>query len=450
MKINKKSIKYLVIALLIIAAGVVYATVKTNNNRPDWKVENPSQGAIREIVTATGSVNPTDLVQVGTEVSGTIKILHKDFNDPVRKGEVLAQLDTEILATSVETAQRERDKARIARDEALTEYNNSQSLHQRDMISEYEALKDGYSLEQARLNLSTAELRLQTARKNLSNATITSPIDGVIISREVSEGQTVAASMSSPTLFTIANNLDQMEITASVDEADIGKISVGMPVEFTVDAHAGQMFTGSVQEIQLKSVSEQNVVSYPVVIDAANPDHKLLPGMTANVSIIIQSKENVLRIPETATRFTPSKEVWEMFGLKWEDELIANARKSAMEKAMAAASGGNSAPGNTPRPDSSRAASRRPSGQADTPSSTGMGRTGGRGGRGGSAMIWVLRDKTPELIMVSTGVSDGAFVEVLTPLDPKTSIITGVIYKDPAQAQRASALQGGPGMGPRF
>lgn len=452
----KKYLKYIIIALVVVAAVIVYAQIRKNNSRPEWKTDNPSRGTIREVVTATGSLNPTVLVEVGTEVSGTIKTLYKDFNDTVRKGEVLAKLDTEILAANVASAQTEVQKARNSRDEARMEYNNSKSLAGRDMISEYQTQKDKYTLEQAELNLSTAQLKLQTAQKNLSNATITSPMDGVIVSREVSEGQTVAASMNSPTLFTIANNLDQMEITASVDEADIGKISVGLPVEFSVDSYAGQMFLGSVQQIRLKSVTEQNVVSYNVIINAANPDHKLLPGMTTNVTIITQSRDNALRIPETATRFTPSKEVWELFGLKWEDNLISNARKQAVEKAMAEASPTPPAPGTAPAADTSKTASqpsgRRP-GRAPNPGGgmpAGMARPSGNGRNGGSALIWVLKDKTPELIMVRTGVSDGAFVEVLSTLNPDTKIITGVIYKDPAQARGASALQGGPGMGPRF
>ena len=409
----KQYLKYIIIALLILAAVIAFLQIRKNRNKPEWKLDTPSRGTIREVVTATGALNPTILVEVGTEVSGTIKMLYKDFNDRVKKGEVLARLDTEILSASVQSAQAEVNKARISRDEARMEYNNSKSLASRDMVSQYEAQKDKYTLDQAELNLATAQLRLQTAQKNLSNATITSPIDGVIVSREVSEGQTVAASMNSPTLFTIANNLDQMEITANVDEADIGKISVGLPVEFSVDAHAGQMFTGTVQQIRLKSETDQNVVSYSVIIDAANPDHKLLPGMTTNVSIITQSKDNALRIPETATRFTPSKEVWELFGFKWEDDLISNARKAAMEKAMAAATGGKPSPDGAPKPDSAKTRfgrpSRRPSGGMPSGGMPGgMARPGRNGRSGGSAMIWVLKDKTPELIMVRTGVSDGA------------------------------------------
>ncbi len=470
----RKTLTYVIIAVVVIAGVLIFTQVRKKKNQPEWKLDSISNGTIREVVTATGSLNPTVLVEVGTEVSGTIKTLYKDYNDNVRKGELLAKLDTEILMANVESAQTDLTKARITRDDARMDYKNSQALRVKDMVSDYDLQKAKNTLDQAELSYSTSQLKLQTAQKNLSNATIVSPIDGVIISREVSEGQTVAASMNAPTLFTIANNLDQMEITASIDEADIGKIKVGLPVEFTVDSHAGETFTGSVQQIRLKSTSEQNVVSYNVIIDAANPDHKLLPGMTTNVSIITQSKDNVPRIPEAATRFTPTKEMWKLFGLKWEDDLISNARKSAMEKLM----------GNPSQEKPSEATAQNGKSKADTAKATAQNSEGGRGrggrsgrgpgtnpggmrgggmpgggapgmmgggsnGRSSMSMIWVLKDKTPELIAVRTGVSDGAFVELLSPLDSDVTIITGVNYKDPSQAQGQSALRG-PGMGGRF
>ncbi len=456
----KKKIKYIIIAALIIAAVAVFFAVRKNNNKPEWRTEQPSTGTVREVVTATGAINPYVLVEVGTEVSGTINKIFKDFNDNVRKGDLLAKLDTEILATNLESAKADVSKAQITRDEALMDFNLSKELFEKGMGTEYDMQKNRFSYNQSELNLSNAKLKMQTAQKNLNNATITSPIDGVIVARNVNEGQTVAASFNSPTLFTIANNLDQMQITANVDEADIGKIKVDMPVEFTVDAYAGEQFTGSVQQIRLNSTVEQNVVSYSVIIDADNPGHKLLPGMTTNVTIIIQSKENALRIPETATRFSPSKEVWELFGLKWDEELIANARKSAMEKLMAnqtAAMGTANAQTSDRKvsADSSQTArATRPMPGGRPPTGTENGRPSGfsRAGGGNSRMasIWILKGKTPELIMVRTGVSDGANVEVLSQLDPKTTIITGVNYKDPSQAKGSSAIQSGPGMGPRF
>lgn len=463
---TKKYLKYVIIAVLAVAAIVAYTQIRKHKNKPDWRTETPSIGMVREVVTATGSLNPYVLVEVGTEVSGKIAKLYKDFNDPVRQGDLLAKLDTEILAASLESAKADVNKAIISRDEAQMEYNNSKALYDKDMASEYEMQKNEYALKQAKQNLAMAQLKLQTAQKNLNNASITSPINGVIVSRDVSEGQTVAASMSSPTLFKIANNLDQMQITANVDEADIGKIKVGMPVEFTVDAYAGEQFDGSVQQIRLNSTTEQNVVSYSVIINADNPEHKLLPGMTSNVTIIIQSKENVLRIPEAATRFTPSKEMWELFGLKWDNDLISNARKKAMQSAMegnkTGESGTQAAKHNTdslktPGNNAGRAFARNQR-QGNSPTigngrsfpSGGPGNGFGRNGRSGMAMIWVLKDKVPELIMVRTGVSDGANMEVLSKLDQNTQIITGVNYKDPSQAQGASAIQNRQGMGPRF
>ncbi|MBW6513685.1 MAG: efflux RND transporter periplasmic adaptor subunit [Candidatus Syntrophosphaera sp.] len=448
----KKYLKFIVIAALIIAALLAYNQVKKHRSRPEWRTDNPSSGTIREVVTATGSLNPYVLVEVGTEVSGKIEKLHKDFNDKVRKGELLAKLDTEILSANLESARAEVNKATISRDQAKLEYDISKDLYDRDMTAEYDMRKADYAYKQAQQNLANAQLNLQRAQKNLQNAYITSPIDGVVVARSVDEGQTVAASMSSPTLFKIANNLDQMQITANVDEADIGKIREKLPVEFTVDAYAGERFSGSVQQIRLNPITEQNVVSYSVIIDAANPEHKLLPGMTTNVTIIIQAKENALRIPEMATRFTPNKELWKLFGLKWEDDLIASARKKAIETAMASQNppSGNpgekaqaqTPPGKTGAPKDSaavRAPGQRSMGQRGMAANSGNGRMG-------SSMIWVLKGKTPELIMVRTGVSDGAYIEVLSELDPDTVIITGVEYKEASQVTGNRAIQSGPGM----
>ncbi|HOD59441.1 MAG TPA: efflux RND transporter periplasmic adaptor subunit, partial [Candidatus Syntrophosphaera sp.] len=312
---KKKYLTYIIIVAVIIIAIVVFTQIKKKKNMPEWRTETPSIGTIREVVTATGSLNPTMLVEVGTEVSGKIEKLYKDFNDTVKKGDLLAKLDTDILTANLESARADVNKATIVRDDAKMEYETSKTLYEKGMGSQYEMEKNLYAYQQAEQNLANAILKLKTAQKNLQNASITSPINGVVVSREVSEGQTVAAAMSSPTLFKIANNLDLMQITAVVDEADIGKVRVGMPVEFTVDAYPEEQFYGTVNQIRLNSIIEQNVVSYNVIIDTDNPEHKLLPGMTTNVTIIVQSKEDVMCIPVTATRFLPSKEVWELFGL---------------------------------------------------------------------------------------------------------------------------------------
>jgi len=464
----KKYIKYIVIALLLVVALIAWGKLRKNKNAPEWRMESPSQGSIREVVTATGSLNPYVLVNVGTEVSGKIEKIYKDFNDRVRKGELLAKLDTELLRTSLEASKGDLAKATTAMNLARLDYDLQTQLFEKGMTPEYDLKKARYGFETAQQNHANAQLNLQKAQKNLDNAYITSPIDGIIVSRSVDEGQTVAASLNSPTLFVIANNLDQMQITASVDEADIGKIKVGQIAEFTVDAYPSSRFTGSVKQVRLNPTTESNVVTYNVIIDAQNPDQRLLPGMTSNVTIVIQAKENALRIPETATRFRPSKEIWESFGLKWDDDLL-NAGRKAMQEAM------QQATAQKPVPDASQAstpsqnkesAAKKPDNQANLPDSIkakiaarqqgnqslSTGRSGGFNNGGATAsrtrfaVVWVMEDKTPKPIVIKTGVSDGANVEVVEGIDASVSLITGVIYKDSKQANSNTS----PAMGRGF
>ena len=466
----KKYIKYIIIIALITSAIVIWRNYRKNKNQPEWRTDKATSGDIREVVTATGSLNPYVLVSVGTEVSGKIDKLYKDFNDHVRKGELLARLDTEILQTNLDAARGDLAKASTAMEEAKLDYELLQELFKKQMTPEYDVKKALFKYQTAQQTVANSRLNLQRAQKNLDNAYITSPINGVIVSRDVDEGQTVAASMNAPTLFKIANNPDQMQITANVDEADIGKIKLGLPVEFNVDAYPSAQFSGEVKQIRLNPSSENNVVSYSVIIDAANPDHKLLPGMTTNVTIVIQAKQNVLRIPETATRFKPSKEVWELFGLKWDDELLnagRNAIMAAMEKARAeSASQAKSEPvadnvksGLAVKP----SASAKPLSDSLKTSLTSIrgkrGREGsmaagnssfsGAGRRSRTSVVWVLEGKTPKPVPVKTGISDGAFVEVLEGIDSNAIMITGVNYKDAKQATTTNSPTG-PGMGRRF
>ncbi len=424
----KKYIKYLIIPAIIIIAILLWSHFRKAKLAPEWRLDSPSQGSVREVVTATGSLNPYVLVNVGTEVSGKIEKLYKDYNDPVRKGELLAKLDTEILATSLEAARGDLAKNQTALEEAELDYNLQNELFEQHMSPEYDLKKARFKMQNAQQNLANARLSLQRAEKNLANAHITSPIDGVIVSRAVDEGQTVAASLNSPTLFIIANNLDKMQITAGVDEADIGKISLGMPVEFTVDAHPNQRFEGSVQQIRLNPTNESNVVTYNVIIDASNPQNKLLPGMTTNVTFIINSRQGVLRIPESATRFRPSKEIWELFGLKWTDELL-NAGRKAMEAA-------SKQPPEKPSDSEAIVAGPKQSKRQDSPGASAA-KSPERMG-----VVWLLKDNEPKPVVVKTGVSDGAFVELIEGVGDDARLVTGVIYNDAKQANSNSA----PGM----
>lgn len=443
----KKYLKYIVIILVIAAAILAFNKYRKAKNAPEWRTDKPSSGSVREVVTSTGSLNPYLLVDVGTEVSGKIEKLYKDFNDPVKRGDLLAKLDTEILSTSLEASRGDLAKAITAMEEAKLDVDLLTELFRQDMTPEYDLQKAVFRYQTAQQNVANARLNLQRAQKNLDNAYITSPINGIIVSRNVDEGQTVAASLNSPTLFVIANNLDRMQIKANVDEADIGKINVDMPVEFSVDAYPMQRFTGNVQQIRLNPTSDSNVVSYSVIIDATNPNRLLLPGMTTNVTFIIQAKESILRIPELATRFRPSKEIWELFGLKWDEELLNAGTRLRQEMMAKAASVAKTAAPATADSVKTKAP------ETAVASGTGRGPRGGAGrgmmGNPGSApatrsaLVWVLRDGTPTPVLVRTGVSDGAFVELIDGLSEDDILVTGVIYKDPKQAATNTA---GPGM----
>ena len=428
----KKYLKYIIIIALIIIAIIVISSMRKAKNKPEFRTVTPSFGNMKEVVTATGSLNPYVLVSVGTEVSGKIDKLYKDFNDRVKKGELLAKLDTDILSTNLEAAKADLAKAKTALDQAKLDYDLQKELLEKQMTPEYDAKKALYAYQTAQQNYNNAQLTLQRAKKNLANAYITSPIDGIVVSRDVDAGQTVAASMSSPTLFQIANNLDQMQISANVDEADIGKIIVGLPVEFTVDAYPSENFSGTVKQIRLNPTTESNVVSYSVIIDAANPEQKLLPGMTTNVTIIIQSRENVMRISEAATRFKPSKEVWEQFGLKWSDDLIKQAQKEAYASLASAMSSSSNT--DSIKVSKNTSGKRTQKGSANNVSS------------GKLALVWVLENDVPKAKGIKTGISESGFIEVISGLNGNEVLITGVNSKK--NSDTTNGTQGGPGMRP--
>ncbi len=326
----KKHLKWLIPLCVVIIVLVAWLVLSKGKSKPEWRFDEVALGDITEEVTASGTINPVTVVNVGTEVSGKISKITKDYNSIVRKGELLATLDTEILETNFAMVESEVSKARSTLKDTKIDLDLAKELMDKKMGTLYDYQKAQIKYDQAYQNLENSKLNLKRAQTNLNNASITSPIDGVIISRNVDEGQTVAASLNSPTLFVIANNLEQMQIEASVDEADIGRVKVGMPVRFTVDAFADDNFRGKVRQIRLSSTVEQNVVSYSVIISVNNYDHRLMPGMTANVSIVVAQKENILRAPQMAMNFKPSKEVWEAMGLDWEAYMAE--RKKMREK----------------------------------------------------------------------------------------------------------------------
>jgi HlyD family secretion protein len=244
---------------------------------------------------------------VGTQVSGTIKNLYADFNSPVSKGQLIAQIDPAFYETQLAQAQANTDRAEATLRDAERVLNQNKALFERNLVAknDYESAVTNY--DAARAQLAQAKAALKTAETNLGYTNIYSPVDGVVISRNVDIGQTVAASFQTPTLFTIAQDLTKMQINTNVAESDIGKVKVGQEVEFTVDAYPDTTFKGKALQVRRAPITVQNVVTYDVVIQVPNRDFKLMPGMTANVSIIITTRENVLRVPNAALRFKPER-----------------------------------------------------------------------------------------------------------------------------------------------
>ena len=267
-----------------------------------------STSKISTTVTATGTVNPIISVEVGTQVSGIISKLYVDYNSVVKKGQILAELDKTTLQAALRSKELELKSAKTEYEYQKKNFGRAKDLHGKNLISDtdYETAK--YTYEKAEATYKKNMSDLVTVRTNLSYATIYSPIDGVVLSRAVEEGQTVAASFSTPTLFTIAKDLTKMRVIAKVDEADIGSVKQGQRVTFTVDAYPNDVFDGQVTQVRLEATTTSNVVTYQVVVNAPNPDLKLKPGLTANITIFTLEKNDVSVLPNKALNFKPDTE----------------------------------------------------------------------------------------------------------------------------------------------
>ncbi|MBM3287298.1 MAG: efflux RND transporter periplasmic adaptor subunit [Candidatus Eisenbacteria bacterium] len=294
-------------AVLLVLAIVTLVWIR-RAGRDDaalYRTEPVQRGDVRLQITATGTLNAMTTVQVGSQISGTIDALHADFNSQVRQGQLLAQIDPTFLKAQVAQSEADLERAEVARRQADRDYARQTPLREQGLASQAEIDAAETALEAARASVKSAEAALQRAKTNLRYATILSPIDGIVVSRNVDVGQTVAASLQAPTLFTIANDLTRMQLEASVDEADIGLVELGQTVTFTVDAYPERVFRGTVEQIRLSPKTDQNVVSYTVIVHVANPEQKLLPGMTANATFQVAEALGTLMVPAAALRFRP-------------------------------------------------------------------------------------------------------------------------------------------------
>jgi HlyD family secretion protein len=395
----------------LVAAGVALGT-RDSSRAVEYRTAVVDRGDVRSVVGATGSLEAVTTVQVGSQVSGTVVSLGADFNDRVRKGQVLARLDPSALDARLQQARANMVAAQAAVERARAESGDSARKLARARELSAEGLLPPNDLETAATTQATTAAQVRSAQAavaqaaaavrqaevDVERAVITSPIDGVVVARQVDIGQTVAASLQAPTLFVIAQDLARMQVVASIDEADVGRVSEQQPVSFTVDAWPGQEFKGRVREVRLQPTVTQNVVTYATIIDAENPDLKLKPGMTATVSIVSEAREDVLRVAAGALSFRPEG---------FDPQALGAQRRSQSE----------------PRGDgTARADSTERRGPG---SSRGERPTAGGAGSGRPQLVFRLVDGKPEPARVRTGISDGRFVEVLDGLSEGDTVVVG-------------------------
>jgi HlyD family secretion protein len=372
---------------------------------PRYETARVDRGRIVAQVTATGTLSALVTVQVGSQVSGRIQKLFADFNSTVKKGQLIAKIDPQLFQAALEQARANHaaakgdlTRARVQAAEADRQLGRTRSLSERKLIAQADLETAQANADAARAaveaavgKVEQARAALQQADVNLAYTNILSPIDGTVISRSVDVGQTVAASLQAPTLFVIAEDLSKMQVDTSVAEADIGKLRPGMDASFSVDAYPGKRFRGTVRQIRNAPQTVQNVVTYDAVVDVANPDLELRPGMTANVSFVFADRPDAVRVPNAALRVRPPP------------DLVASSRRGANGAGASGAAGGRDGDG----------APASPGGRRGDGAAPGGGAPGGGAREPDRRTVWVLRDTSPVPVRIRTGVSDGTTTEVV-------------------------------------
>ena len=407
---NRKRIAAAAAVVVLAVGGVAIYRRADAKQAPAYRFAAVTRGNLESTVSATGALSAVKTVQVGTQVSGQVSAIYADFNQKVKKGQLLARIDPTLQQQAVQDAQAGVERVQSQYAMSKDEYDREKTLFDSKVItaSEFNTAQSNY--EVAKANLKSAQIALDKARQNLAYTNIYAPIDGVIVARTVDVGQTVAASLSAPELFLIANDLSQMQILANVDESDIGSIAVGQPVTFSVQAYPNRAFTGTVEQVRLQSTTQDNVVNYTTVISVSNLDGKLLPGMTATVQFLTGSAKNVLLVPNAALRFRATPEMMAQVGFGQRTRAAGDSTRGA--GASTSVAGGSN-------------------GQRRGAYGAGMTAGGARGAgspnaaRTNAGMLWYL-DKTGKLAVarVKTGLTDGQTTEI-TPRD-STAVTAGL------------------------
>ncbi len=333
----KQRIVYISALAVALVAGSIFTlnSCRKNSQNVSFETSKIQKGSVSNTVTATGTIQAIKTVAVGTQVSGVIDAIYADFNSQVKKGQLLAEIDRTPLIANLENSQASLDNAKA---ELLYQEGNHKrikALYDKNLVAQTDYDLALYNYSKAQANLKIAKSGYDKSKINLDYASIYSPIDGVVLNRAVDEGQTVAASFNTPTLFSIANDLTQMQVEANIDEADIGQINNGDKVYFTVDAFPDMKFNGEVTQIRLQSVTTSNVVTYTVIVKAPNPEKKLMPGMTASITIVVEEALNALILPGKALRFIPDTALLTTYmnGLPPEQRQTINVPNKALKPA---------------------------------------------------------------------------------------------------------------------
>ncbi|MCW0482355.1 efflux RND transporter periplasmic adaptor subunit [Gaoshiqia sediminis] len=388
----KKKIIYSILAVAIIAAGIIsFWSFSKAGQTVELETAAVIRGEISDVITATGTLEAVETVEVGTQVSGVIRKIYVDYNSQVKKGQLLARLDETPLVAQLEQSKATVDQAEAEVQYQKATYDRYQVLIEKKLIAQSDYDLVVYNYNKAVASLNNARSVYDKNKINLSYATICSPIDGIILDRAVDEGQTVAASFNTPTLFTIANDLTQMQVEANVDEADIGNVRIGQRVEFTVDAYPTLKFDGEVIQIRLQPVESSNVITYTVVINAPNPDKKLMPGMTANASFYVKELKGIPLMPAKALNFNP-------------DQKLLMAYQEAHPEV------------NLQLPE------------------TGMTDSGEQG-----KTVWVKKGNVIRSQQVTLGETDEAFYEVISGLDEGDEVLVSLIQSTAAAGEKSAA-----------
>ncbi|MGD2294393.1 MAG: efflux RND transporter periplasmic adaptor subunit [Candidatus Aminicenantes bacterium] len=419
--------------ITVVIAGVVLGFTLFKNDKSNgnlYKKEKITKGNVEALVVTTGTLNPVTIVDVGSQVSGKIEKLYVDFNSQVKAGQVIAELDQELFMTRVQQNEANYnssvaalEKSKVTLENTRKRYDRTKALFEKDMVSFEEMDQAEVAYFNAQADLKSAEARLEQAKSQLDSSkvdltytVIRSPIDGIVINRNVNMGQTVAASFQAPVLFQIANDLTKMQVECSVDEADIGRVKDAQKVRFTVDAFPNEEFHGVVSQVRYSPVVTQNVVTYTTIVEVDNPEMKLMPGMTATISIVTGEARNVLLVPNSALRFTPNisqEDIKQIFAEMRESMRTEGNRESDQSKRPREGQGGQ------------RQDEQRPSGGR---SMTMMGQSNPQGSRQRQFQrVWIEdENKKLKMVFVRTGVTDNTISEVISgDLREGQEVITG-------------------------